>query len=67
MIRIQLNGQSKALEDSLTIEHLVRLLELKNPNIAVALNYDVIPRSEFQKVTVKDGDKIEIIRPVGGG
>lgn len=67
MIRIHLNGQPKALEDSTTIERLVRLLELKNPNIAVAVNYDVVPRSEFQKITVKDGDKIEIIRPVVGG
>ena len=67
MIRIHLNGQPKALEDSTTIERLVRLLELKNPHIAVAVNYDVVPRSEFQKITVKDGDKIEIIRPVVGG
>ncbi|MBI2340503.1 MAG: sulfur carrier protein ThiS [Deltaproteobacteria bacterium] len=67
MIRIQLNGQPKALDDALTIERLVQLLQLKSPHIAVALNYDVVPRQEFQKVTVKDGDKIEIIRPVVGG
>ena len=67
MIRVKLNGQPKALEDSFTIERLIRALELKNPNIAVAVNYDVIPRAEFTTRTVKDGDKIEIIKPIGGG
>lgn len=67
MIRVELNGESKALENTYTLEHLIRLLNLKNPNIAVAINFDVVPRSQYSLKTVKDGDKIDIIHPVGGG
>lgn len=67
MIRIHVNGQPKALEDSTTIERLVCLLELKNPHIAVAVNYDVIPRSEYARLVVRDGDKVDIVKPVQGG
>jgi len=67
LIRIKLNGQSKALEAALTLDRLLHLLELQSSNIAVAVNFDVIPRSEFPKKTVKDGDSIDIVNPVAGG
>lgn len=67
MIRVQLNGQPKAIDDCLTVERLVSLLQLKSSNIAIAVNFDVVPRSEFPQKKIKDGDKIEIIRPVAGG
>lgn len=67
MIRIKLNGQSKALDDCLTVDQLVSLLKLNQPNIAVAINYDVIPRQDFPEKKIKDGDEIDILRPVAGG
>lgn len=67
MIRIQLNGQKKALEEALTINQLIRILQINTPHVAVAINYDVIPHSEFPTLKVKDGDKIDILQPTQGG
>lgn len=67
MIRIQLNGQKKALEEALTIDKLIRILQINTPHIAVALNYDVVPRSDFPTIRVKDGDKVDILKPTQGG
>ena len=39
-----------------------------NPKlVAVAINGDVISKSEFAAAQVRDGDAIEIVRMVGGG
>ena len=35
--------------------------------IAVAINMKIIHKSEYNKTIIIDGDKIEIVRPVGGG
>ncbi len=67
MIRIHLNGQHKALEDALTVDQLIRCLQIKNPNVAVAVNYDIVPRSQFPDHKIKDGDKIDIVEAKAGG
>jgi sulfur carrier protein len=38
-----------------------------SPYIAVALNEKVVPRANHPATKVGDGDRIEIIEPVGGG
>jgi thiamine biosynthesis protein ThiS len=35
--------------------------------IAIAYNGDIIRKNEMQGVTLEDGDKLEIVRAVGGG
>jgi sulfur carrier protein ThiS len=35
--------------------------------LAVAVNEDIIPKSKYQEVFIKDGDCVEIIELVGGG
>ncbi|MDO8519535.1 MAG: sulfur carrier protein ThiS [Deltaproteobacteria bacterium] len=71
MIRVQLNGQHKALNDStgdsITLEKLVGLLKVNSKNIAIAVNLSVIPRSQFPRIVIKDGDAIDIIQASAGG
>lgn len=35
--------------------------------IALELNGEVVPRSEFEKLVLKENDKAEIVNFVGGG
>lgn len=35
--------------------------------VTVQLNGQIIPRSEYDKVTVKDGDEVEFLYFMGGG
>ena len=49
---------------------LISYLETLNVNmksIAVAHNGEVVPRDELGGVTLEDGDRLEIVRAVGGG
>jgi len=48
---------------------LTLLSELKlNPDTIVAeLNREVIPKGKYAEVTLSEGDRLELIRFVGGG
>jgi sulfur carrier protein len=41
--------------------------DLRRQRVAVAINAEVVPKSRFAEVFVRDGDKVEVIHAVGGG
>ncbi len=41
--------------------------QLNPARIAVELNGDILPKAEYDKTVLKDGDKVEIVNFVGGG
>jgi sulfur carrier protein len=51
----------------MTIERLVMQLNLLGKRIAIEKNGMIISKSEFQKITLQDGDQLEIVGAVGGG
>jgi sulfur carrier protein len=67
MITIVLNGKTRDLEASVSLPALLELLGVNPQQVAIAVNGDVVPRRDWSKVTVRDGDRIEIVRAVGGG
>jgi len=66
-VQIQLNGEPRALEPALTIRALVEQLGLNPDGVAVAINLQIVPRGEHANHILRDGDRVEIIRAVGGG
>ena len=50
--------------------HLLAYLtdqEYRTDRIAIELNGDIVSRKDYDKVTLKDGDSMEIVHFVGGG
>jgi sulfur carrier protein len=66
-MNIIVNGKSMDLADGLTIDGLLAHLQIKREYTAVAVNREVAPKSSYAGTVLKDGDKIEIVRPMGGG
>lgn len=66
MINLTVNGQSQTYEAD-TIDALLHHLQLVASQVAVELNHSIIPREEFSRTTLQDGDLLEIVRFVGGG
>tara|TARA_B100000686_G_scaffold336219_1_gene405852 strand:+ start:1096 stop:1296 length:201 start_codon:yes stop_codon:yes gene_type:complete len=64
---LNINGEDRQLSESRTIAEMVRELEIEVPHFAVALNYNVVPKSQYDSTSLKHGDKIEIVHAVGGG
>ena len=63
----RVNGETRTAPTPLTVLELLRRAELLQRRVAVAINAEVVPKSRFAEVLVRDGDKVEVIHAVGGG
>ena len=66
-MQIVLNGQPRGIEPGTTLAALVTSLDLGGRRMAVEINEEVIPRSEYAGFVLGDGDRVEIVHAVGGG
>jgi thiamine biosynthesis protein ThiS len=40
---------------------------MKPDRVAVELNLEIVPRSQWETTALKNGDKLEVVHFVGGG
>lgn len=67
MITAKINGIREKVKAGTTISILVNDLNIANRKIALEVNGEIIPRSQFDSRILEDGDQIEIVTAVGGG
>jgi sulfur carrier protein len=69
-MQLVINGQQKdfpSLEANSTISQLLAHLGLKGDRVAIEHNGEIVPRSNWESVSLHSGDKLEIVHFVGGG
>ena len=66
-MQLTVNGNPMELPDGLTIDGLLARLGVRREFTAVALNREVTPKAEYASTVLAEGDKVEIVRPMGGG
>ena len=64
---VRVNGESEEIPEQATIADLVKHLEVPADGVAVALNLEVVPRAEHATTPLTEGDRVELVRAVGGG
>jgi thiamine biosynthesis protein ThiS len=64
---LHINGEQREFSDGLTVAALVAQLGMKPDRVAVELNLEIVPRTEWTITTLKNGDKLEVVHFVGGG
>ena len=67
MIILTINGESRTVNDGTSIIKLLETLGIEQRRVAVAINGEVVPRTEHEQTSLKDGDQVESVRMVGGG
>ena len=67
MIAIELNGEAREIRDGECVQDLVDALALTNQALAVAVNREVVPRARWRERRFAGGDKVDIVRAIGGG
>ena len=67
MISILLNGESKEVPQSQTVQALLEWLKLPQDRVAVERNLEILPRDRWHDTLVEDGDRLEVVHFVGGG
>ncbi|MBR1212506.1 sulfur carrier protein ThiS [Bradyrhizobium sp. JYMT SZCCT0180] len=65
-MRVTINGEAREINAS-SVDALLRELEYEGTHFAIALNYDVLPKSRWAETPINSGDEIEIITPRQGG
>lgn len=66
-MQITLNGEAREFPDTITLEGLLRLLNLHQERVAVERNREIVKRERWKQVQLEIGDQVEIIHFVGGG
>ena len=66
-MKLHINGEQRDFPERLTVGALIEHLGMKVDRVAVELNLEIVPRTQWQAATLKDGDKLEIVHFVGGG
>lgn len=67
MINLMVNGKTREVEEATNLETYLTAFGLDLQFVAVGYNGEVIKKESFAQVTLKNGDTLEIVRPVGGG
>ncbi len=67
VMRIMVNGQSRELPAPTTVAGLLQTLGIHAKAVVVERNLRIVDRDRFDAEDLEEGDRIEIIRLVGGG
>ena len=65
-MRVTVDGEAREISAS-DVAALLGELDYEGTHFAIALNYDVVPKSRWAESVLKAGDEIEIITPRQGG
>ena len=66
-VKLTVNGKAREIEGSQALLAFLEGLGVNLDFIAVAYNGEVLDKGDFPRVTLGEGDVLEIVKPVGGG
>ena len=66
-MKVQLNGATTELETPLSLSGLLARHKLKPETVVVEYNLRVPAKHEYDLIEIAEGDRIEIVKFMGGG
>jgi sulfur carrier protein len=68
-MRVVLNGETAELEAGATVRTALDSLDLPGAGrgVAVAVDAEVVPRGQWDSITLHEGARVEILRAIQGG
>ena len=66
-IRIVLNGEKRSLKKGMTVQELLKQFKVPHGTVVVEVNEGFLPKESHAAVQLKEGDRVELVRFVGGG
>jgi sulfur carrier protein len=67
MMQVHVNGEPTELPAASSLAALLERLGLDHSGVAVAVNAQVVPRTQHGAHVLAQGDRVEVLRAVGGG
>jgi len=66
-MNIIVNGENQQIKNDCTADDLVTLMGITSGRIAMEVNREIVPRSQYPEYLFKENDVVEIVHAVGGG
>jgi sulfur carrier protein len=66
-MKIFVNGSLTEIPLDLNIYMLLEHLDVQKKHIAIEINENIIFKTDWESTKLEEGDKIEIVKAIGGG
>jgi sulfur carrier protein len=67
MISVTINGNETELDGPTGLNAYLESKDLAERKVAVAVNGVIVRKPEYDAIVIQEGDRLEIVRPAGGG
>ena len=67
MITVNLNGETKELASGTSLNEALDQWQLLSTPFAVAINETFVPKTQYDSVSLNEGDRLDIVSPIQGG
>jgi sulfur carrier protein len=67
MSHVIVNGEARQVRDDASVADVVDLVSTTRKGVAVALEGDIVPKSQWEATFVSSGARIEIVTAAAGG
>ena len=65
--KIQLNGDPFEINDGTNLNELLNTLKIKKNKVAIEVNGEIVEKKKYPNLILRKGDKVEIVKFIGGG
>jgi thiamine biosynthesis protein ThiS len=66
-MQVTVNGEPRSLPEGIKVDALLAMYKLKPEGVVVELNLEVPAKSAYSELMLREGDRIEIVKFMGGG
>jgi sulfur carrier protein len=66
-MEIVINGEKRQVSEGYTAADLVADMQLAGKRVAMEINREILPRSEYGHYIFQPGDQVEVVHAIGGG
>ena len=65
--KIQLNGTPYEINNGTNLNELLKKLKIEKNKVAIEVNGEIVEKSKYLNLILNKGDKVEIVKFIGGG
>ena len=65
--KIQLNGDPYEVNKGTNLNELLNKLKIQKNKVAIEVNGEIIEKNKYPNLILNKGDKVEIVKFIGGG